>query len=79
MTLGTSNFKKMQEMVEKYNCTIRHDPNISGIPIQVNKMSKLNSMQIANIFYESGHFVFAEPILLGRARPAAIGAECNDF
>ena len=61
----TSSYAKMQELAEKYDCRIKTHPYLSGYLIHVCKTSGLNAMQTANIFYESGHFTFAEPSLLG--------------
>jgi len=59
---GTS-FEQLQNLVEEKNCSIVKENQFvkNQFLISVSKTSILNSLQLANFFYETGLFEFSEP------------------
>lgn len=62
LTVGTT-FEEFKDLVEKNNCTIVKENDFvkNQYLISVPKTSSLNSLKIANLFYETKLFEFSEP------------------
>ncbi|HET6243812.1 MAG: S8 family serine peptidase [Bacteroidetes bacterium] len=58
-----SSFEQLQNLVKEKGCTIIKENEFvqNQFLISVSKSSSLNSLQLANLFYETGLFEFAEP------------------
>ena len=63
MLKQTTSYAQLQELAEKNNCKVgeenQYEKNV--FMLYVSKTSKLDAMQTANLFYETGLFVFSEP------------------
>jgi hypothetical protein len=61
----SSDYAKMEELAERYNCRIVKNKDGEDYTIYVCKTSKFDAMQTAAKFYESELFVFALPLGIG--------------
>jgi hypothetical protein len=60
---SSSSYEQLEELALQNNCVIENDKEV-GIDqymLSVSKTSELNSLQTANLFYETGLFEFSEP------------------
>jgi hypothetical protein len=60
---ASTSFEQLQNLVEEKNCSIINENQFvkNQFLISVPKTSRLNSLQLANFFYETGLFEFSEP------------------
>ena len=59
----TTFYKQLQELAEQYHCTIEERSLFieNRFNLYLSKTSKLDAIQTANLFYETGLFVYAHP------------------
>jgi subtilisin family serine protease len=60
---SSSSYEQLKKLALQNNCVIKNDKwiGVDQYMLSVSKISKLNSLQMANLFYETGLFEFAEP------------------
>ncbi|MDR2962158.1 MAG: S8 family serine peptidase [Bacteroidales bacterium] len=58
-----TSYEQLQELVKEHDCSIKRENQFikSQFIISVSKSSKLNAMQMANLFYQTDFFEFSEP------------------
>ena len=62
--LETTSYAQLQELAEKYHCTVEQNP-YDRFFLTVSKASRLNGLQTANLFYETGLFEYCAPRSVG--------------
>lgn len=68
-----NDYSILQQMATLYHVEVLSDTILPlWHTLQCTRLTQYNALELANIFYESGHFAAAEPELMGIVQPACV-------